>query len=114
MRRDLDDEQWQETKRKVHQIDCETCCCCKVLSPGEIFAFGKTRMMGGSTKQLDCAHRHPVSTHADEAYDVNNVFLLCREHHYRIDHFLNPVTGEFIEDEEHEKWWDRIARSRRM
>lgn len=65
--------------------------------------------MYGSRKVLQCAHRAPVSVHLDVCYDVNNVFLLCADHHGRIDHFEDPVTGEDLTEEQHEAWWDRIA-----
>lgn len=114
MRRGLDDEQWQETKREVDVLDKKTCCCCKVLSPGELMAFKRSQKMGGSYNQIDHAHRLPVSTHANLVYDKNNVFCLCREHHYRIDHYLDPVTGASLNEEQHENWWNRISQARRM
>lgn len=108
MRRGVDDKEWQDLKKRVRARD-KTCRCCAVLTPTEAEIFKQSKPYIPWTHILDCAHRHPVSTHLDEAYDDSNVFLLCREHHHRIDDFHDPVTNKPIDEEEHERWWDRIS-----
>lgn len=108
MRRGVDDEKWQALKKKIRARD-KSCRCCAILTPTEMVKFEMSKPYGPWLSILDCAHRHPVSTHLDEAYNEDNVFLLCRAHHHRIDDFHDPVTDKPIDEAEHEKWWDRIA-----
>lgn len=101
-----DNPEWIKCKKEVDKRDRNTCRCCRLFTPGEMLAFRKSRP--GPQYPLQHAHRHPVSVHPDEAHDPNNVCLLCRTCHSRIDGFLDPITGNPISEEEHERWWDRI------
>ena len=97
---------WIECKKKVDKRDHNMCRCCMQLTPGEMMAFRKSRP--GPLQPLQHAHRNPVSIYPDIAHDPNNVALLCRAHHDRIDRYCDPITGKPISKEEHEQWWERI------
>lgn len=58
---------------------------------------------------LDCAHRESKGSRPDQKYMVDNVFLLNRLAHSRLDSYQNPITGEAIDAAERDAWFDRIA-----
>ena len=84
MIRDSDDKEWQALKDKVRKRD-KTCRFLSILTPVERVYFDKSNP---TQKHLDCAHVFPVSTHPLMVYNEDNVYLLCREAHHRIDDFL--------------------------
>lgn len=101
-----DNPEWIKCKKIVDMRDHNMCRCCKILTPGEMMAFRKSRP--GPRGELQHAHREPVSLHPEKAHDPMNVVLMCPEHHRRIDTFHDPVNGRHISASEHEQWWDRI------
>ena len=111
MRRDKNDEKWQECKRIVYNLDQSRCLLCKCLSVKEAMIFRNSNPEW-STTTIDPAHHYPVSLRPDLMYDPNNVFCLCRAHHERIDHTRDPITGDFCDSKRTEYWWSRIIQER--
>jgi hypothetical protein len=104
MIRDSDDKEWQALKDKVRKRD-KACRFLSILTPVERVYFDKSNP---TQKHLDCAHVFPVSTHPLMVYNEDNVYLLCREAHHRIDDFLSPLTGNECSMNRHFWWWWRI------
>ena len=104
MVRDKDDTEWQKVKKKVIKRDIH-CRLCNILTITEKIYFDKSHP---TRKNLDCAHVFPVSTHPLMVYQPDNIYLLCREHHSRIDDFNSPITGKQISINRHFWWWWRV------
>lgn len=109
-RRGADDEEWQECKRKVQELDKGVCLLCSAMTVAESIVFNNSKPY--NTVKMDPAHHIAVSQRTDIMYDPNNVFTLCREHHNRLDQGRNPITGDFCKKEETEKYWQRIIAKR--
>ena len=113
-RQGKDDEQWQGVKALVKNRDKNLCQCCKILTPGEWHIRNKNNYNKGMLNQFDCAHIEPVSVHPDLTYDPDNIVLLCRLCHSSIDNFINPITFEPMNKEEHAEFWKRIIASSKV
>lgn len=111
MRRDRNDEKWQECKRQVYELDKSQCLMCECMTVAESLAFAKSNP--GATYIIDPAHYRPVSLRPDIMYDVNNVFCVCRAHHERLDNCKNPITGDFCTSNITESFWQRIIAKRK-
>lgn len=59
-------------------------------------------------RSLDCAHAIPKSVDPTLYYDINNVFLIGRFFHSRLDQYKDPVTAITISKERRAKWFLRI------
>lgn len=103
--RDKNDVEWQKTKADVHERDQNHCRLCAILTFKEKILFDQSHP---TETHLDCAHVFPVSTHPLQVYNRDNVYLLCRAHHHRIDDYLSPVTGNSISMNRHYWWWWRV------
>lgn len=111
MRRDKNDQKWQDCKRKVLEMDNNKCLLCECLTIPEAIRFQKSNPEF-STYTIDPAHHIAVSRSIKSMYDPNNVFSICRCHHERLDHSKNPITGKPCNSEETEYWWKRIIKKR--
>jgi len=60
---------------------------------------------------IDHAHILPRSTHSYLKYDVDNIVLLSRLFHSRLDEFRDPITGEYIGKVMAGQWWQYILGS---
>ena len=58
---------------------------------------------------LDVAHVFGKSAFPHMRYMADNVVLLNRVFHSRLDIGKNPLTGKSMSKEEHEQWWIRIV-----
>ena len=106
--RSKEDILWQETKKKCWERDRGICRCCAILTPEEMGIRQKTFIPSNFLVPSDVAHIEAVGAHVEKTYDLDNVVLLCRSCHTRLDTFQSPVTGKSISTEEHTAWWDRI------
>lgn len=115
-RRGSDDLKWQACKKEVARRDGGICCFCKTMTPLEykrfVASFGTVGIPYTFLKTIDPAHRVAVSTDQSIMYDPDNVFHLCRIHHDRLDAYKDPITDEKIDRETHDRYWDRIAKTR--
>lgn len=110
MRRDANDEAWQECKRKVYELDKSQCLLCQVMTVQEAMQFSASNPVNTST--IDPAHRIAVSQRMDLMYDVDNVFCICRCHHNRLDTSRHPITNEHCTSDVTNLFWQRIAKQR--
>ena len=81
--------------------------CCRlnsVLTREELYQYGSS-----SNGCFDVAHVFGKSAFPHMRYLEDNVVLLSREFHSRLDAGKNPITGKTISREEHEHWWIRIV-----
>lgn len=58
---------------------------------------------------VDPAHVFGKGAYPHMKYDVDNVILLSRLFHSRIDHYTDPITGSIIDKEQHTNWWIRLV-----
>lgn len=111
-RRGSDDLEWQKAKKKVRELDNNSCCICKCLTYAEAIQMQDSCHGNGNFETIDPAHHYPVSIRPDLVYNTDEIYCLCRFHHDRIDNYRDPVTNEIIGKEKHEEWWDRIKATR--
>jgi len=102
-RRGLEDEEWKKVKEFVRKRDKNSCRLLACLSPVEAVSIEP-----GFPSMLDCAHVFAASTRPDLIYTPNNVVLLRRFVHSRMDNYIDPVTARYIDLNFHYYWWHRI------
>lgn len=108
MRRDSNDIEWKNVKDKVYKRDNNICRLCRILSLQEMLILKKNA--GSFLNKLDPAHYIAVSQDSSIMYDENNICLVNHYSHSNLDSSRNPITGEFISNEEVHDWWIRILR----
>ena len=108
MRRDSNDILWKEVKQKVRARDGNICRLLKVLSLQEGILLRKNAEH--LLYQLDPAHFISVSQDSSIMYDENNIVMLNHYSHSNLDSCRNPITGEYISQEEVRNWWERILK----
>jgi len=64
---------------------------------------------GIDTAGTDVAHIFNKSTYPHMRYDIDNVVLLCRTFHNRLDAYKHPITGKRISKADTERFWMRIV-----
>ncbi len=100
------DEKWEEVKKKVWERDNNTCQCTRAMS---IIECNKLKTGDSNTPSIkDVCHVVPRSLCKKLYYDMDNLVLMCRLFHDRLDSYKHPVTGESISREERDCWWVRI------
>jgi hypothetical protein len=102
------DEKWEEVKRQVRLRDNNQCNLWNKTNFDEKEHIYKTVGNLSLLHTLDPAHVFNKSVYPHMKYDTDNVVLLNRLFHGRLDHFTNPITGKSITKEEQERWWRRI------
>jgi len=103
------DEKWEEVKSFVLERDKE-CLLFNILSVEEKKYLLKEQkdFTWLNKKNVDCAHILSRSQYPKYIYVCDNIFLLGRLFHSRLDTYKNPLTGENISSEERDKWFERI------
>jgi hypothetical protein len=107
MRRDKNDEQWQECKRKVIARDKNKCQLIAHLTTPEYNTLNRNAPRH-LLSILDPAHCIAVSEDPTIMYDVSNVWTVNRYSHENLDNLCSPIDGHRITKEEQEIWWRRI------
>lgn len=107
-RRSKDDMQWQQVKAKVDIRDSRQCRFLSILLPAEAEELKKLNPPLWMLQQIDHAHVKPVGNYLENAYDIDNVYCLCRWAHTHIDNLINPLTNNNMEINEQWYWWVRI------
>ena len=97
---------WLELKEELLLRD-GSCLVMKILSTDEIKQVEKQDGFW-LQKHLDGAHIISRAECPNQIYNINNVVLLGRFFHSRIDNFQDLITGESITKEEVARWWTRI------
>lgn len=105
-RRGPNDPYWAKVKKIVTKRD-GNCKFLQCLSAKEYYS-----LVPGHPTIKDCAHIFSAGTHPDKIYWTDNVVLLSRYIHRRMDDFQNPLTGDSLSSKnEHYYWWYRIKES---
>ena len=95
----------QEIREEVLRRDMG-CRLFEVLTWQEKIEVAKANI---DTTGTDVAHIFNKSTYPHMRYDINNVVLLCRTFHNRLDTYKHPITGKSICKADTERFWMRIV-----
>jgi hypothetical protein len=101
------DEQWEECKKLVHNRD-GNCRLLSILYSHEINDELRSILQCKEYTQLDVAHIFGKGSYSHMKYDVDNMILLSRVFHSRIDSYQDPLTGRAITKEQRDDWWKFI------
>jgi hypothetical protein len=85
----------------------------EILTPDEIAIVEKQNGYWLNNKFIDGAHIIPRSTLPSQIYNRDNVVLIGRFFHSRLDNYLDLITGEFIGQDGMALWWTRIMQQNR-
>lgn len=101
------DEKWKKVRKQVFKRDHYQC----QLLPRMPNEYIELRNRLGP---LDPCHVFRRSTHPFLTYDPNNIVVLHRLFHNRLDQYRHPFTGELISYDETYEWWRTIIGSKRF
>jgi len=59
-------------------------------------------------ESLDLMHIESIGRNSEEKYNIDNVVLVGRLFHSRIDQFKNPVTNEDMTNDERNFWLQKL------
>ena len=98
------DERWEEVRQKVIERDEGLCRLTKVITFQEL-AYLKIDPKG---YPLDVCHIVPRSKCKTLYYEIDNLLLISRLFHKRLDSYQHPITGEPIDKDKRDCWWIRM------
>ncbi len=101
------DNKLNEVYTRVDIRDSNSCRLLNLLTPEEynyIYMSADNYFL----TPIDHAHVYPRSTHPHLKYEEDNIVLLSRLFHSRLDQFQDPVTGQYIGPEMCKQWWNLI------
>lgn len=101
------DSRWEAIKKLVYSRDHSTCQFYSKLSYEDKKIVDK--QLFSDVKVLDICHIFPRSISKEAKYDIDNVVLMMRFFHSRIDQHKHPITGKPINNEEIEDIWRFIV-----
>lgn len=107
-RRSKDDVQWQQVKAEADIRDNKQCRFLAILLPNEMDALKKLNPPTWMLIQIDHAHVKPVGMFLNDAYNVDNVYCLCRWAHTHLDNLIDPLTNNCMDTNKQWYWWTRI------
>lgn len=110
----FDDYKWKELKEEIKLRDNNQCLALKILTLDEIRKVEIQDDYWLSQKYIDGAHIIPRSSCPSQIYNKNNVILLGRFFHSRIDNYKDLITGEDIGLEGSAVWWTRIMHGNKL
>jgi len=106
----------QKIDKKINERDKSLCALLKILTPEEFNNFinnNNTNVLWKIRKK-DNAHILPKSSYPEFAFDMDNIVVLSRLFHERLDNYQDPLTGIFIGKEGRKKWFERIMKENRI
>lgn len=104
------DVKWVDVREKVKQRDGNCCRLFSILTKEEkVYLLKEQRDNLWLNKTIDPAHILSRSSRPDLIYCEENIVMLGRLFHGRIDSLQNPLTGAPISTEERKNWWIRIV-----
>jgi hypothetical protein len=106
------DYRWEELKEALKLRDI-SCLFTKIATFEELRILEQNENWWLS-RFIDGAHLIPRSMASRIIYDIDNVILLNRHSHTRLDNFLDLVTGEFIGLEGKKRWIERIMHENKL
>lgn len=105
-----DDSKWVQVCEEVDRRDRNKCRFLSKLlidNPGDYRYIIQTCPCT-LIQKLDHAHIISRSESAGLYYEKDNIILLSRVIHSRIDQYLHPITGRSITSDERDSWWKYI------
>jgi predicted nucleic acid-binding protein len=104
------DYKWIEVRETVKLRDGNMCRLYPTLTKEEkIYLLKSQKDNLWLNKTLDPAHVLSRSSTPCLVYDPENIVILGRLFHSRLDNLQNPLTGESVSVEERNQWWIRIV-----
>ena len=104
------DEKWVEVRENVKNRDNNLCRLFSILTKEEKIYLIKDQFENlWLNKTIDPAHVIPRSKSKKLIYCEDNIVMLGRLFHSRLDSMKNPLTGDNITKDEHTNWWIRIV-----
>ena len=100
------DYEWEDLKRDITIRDM-SCLVTKILTIQELKQLEKEEGFW-LNHHTDGAHIVSRSQSLKNVYNRDNVVLIGRFFHSRLDQGLDLITGEFIGFEGSKEWWNRI------
>lgn len=97
------DEEWIEVRSEVFDRDNSSCQLIDKLNSKQLNQISDS--LFAQTKIIDPAHVFGKGAYPHMKYDVDNVVCLSRLFHSRIDSYHDPISGDSINETEHEEWW---------
>lgn len=101
------EENWQLVRRGVLKRDFYSCRFFVKLTDDEKDLVKLNSY--GQYKQIDCAHVFNKQSYPWMKYNSDNVVLLNRYSHGMLDTNKNPITGQYITNDEVKEWWKFIV-----
>lgn len=107
----VEDKEWSGVVNLLKDRDGDSCRLLKILNIEEYTQVLPEilKNFGSYKEPLDPAHIFKRNTHPELKYDLDNLVLLHRFFHSRIDSYKDPVTGKHLSKEEVAAWWKRIV-----
>jgi len=99
------DFEWMELTKRVWERDKASCRVNRILDLEE----KKIVKDDGFLSNLDCAHVFGKGAYPHLKYDIDNIVLMSRLFHSRLDTGRHPVSAQPIDAFQKEQWWMRIV-----
>lgn len=102
------DLKWKEIQEIVNKRDSK----CRVLPVLSVKEYGIIKyQLKGLSAILDCAHviSRAQAPQDELYYNPDNIVLMSRMFHARLDTYKDPVTDKFLTKEQRNHWWERIV-----
>ena len=100
------DEKWSNVRREAYHRDGNRC---------QLLPYAPDiRLYGNILGPLDPCHIFRRSTYPHMKYDLENIVILHRLFHSRLDQYKDPFTGRPITFDETYIWWKKIVGSKRF
>jgi hypothetical protein len=106
------DYRWEDLKEEIKLRD-SSCLFTKIATMDELRIL-ESREDWWISKFIDGAHVVSRAEAPSQIYNVNNVILLNRYIHSKLDQFINPITLEFMGLEGKALWFTRIMQENNL
>jgi len=101
------DEEWEKVKKIVFERDNNECQLLKKLNKEQLSIF-YSKAIPNLVKVIDPAHYKSRGSFLDLKYEPDNVVVINRISHSRLDIGKSPIDGKTITKEEWHQWWELI------
>ena len=104
------DEKWEVCKKEVWERDKGKCQLLDITYPEELVRYDLKGLLNCKEfSQLDVAHVFGKGAYPKMKYITDNMILLSRVFHSRLDNYCDPFTGKPIDKDTHTLWWRDIV-----
>lgn len=100
---------WEEVKSRVRNQYGEGCHLFNALSNKERSLIAQKGLLNhGDFKTIDGAHIIPKGPFPEHKYKVENVILIKRLFHSRLEIGCDPITGEYVGKDKCMEWYLKV------